>query len=45
MCFWTITASVKMCDYVVTDKPRYNPDVSIMEARALRLRLFSDAAA
>ena len=34
MCFWTIRASVKMCDYVVNDKPRYNPDVSIMEVRA-----------
>jgi hypothetical protein len=22
-----------MCDYVVNDKPRYNPDASIMEAR------------
>jgi hypothetical protein len=31
VCFWTIRASVNMCDYVVSDKPRYNADVSIME--------------
>jgi hypothetical protein len=34
VCFWTIRASVKMCSYVVNDKQRYNPDASIMEARA-----------
>ena len=34
VCFWTIRASVTMCDYVVSDKPRYNADVSIMEVRA-----------
>ena len=29
--FWTIRVSVSECGYVVDDKPRYNPDASIME--------------
>ncbi len=32
ICFFTIKASVTMCDYVTTDKPRYNPEATIMEA-------------
>jgi len=35
--FFTIKASVAMCEYVVTDKPRYNADPSIMEVRACRV--------
>ena len=38
VCFWTIRASVKMCDYVVNDKQRYNTDASIMEVCACSLR-------
>lgn len=34
VCFWTIRSSVKMCEYVVTDKSLYNADVSITEVRA-----------
>jgi len=34
ICYWTVRASVRMCDYVVNDKQSYNPDSSIMEARS-----------
>ena len=40
VCFWTIRASVTMCDYVVSDKPRYNADVSIMEVRVTHATMF-----
>jgi hypothetical protein len=36
LCFWTVRASVNMCDYATNDKTRYNPDTSIMEVPRAR---------
>ena len=30
---WTVKASITMCQYVVTDKPSYNPDDSVVAVR------------
>lgn len=31
---WTVKASITMCQYVVTDKPSYNPDDSVVAVRS-----------